>query len=273
MKAGERVMQIGVGGGMKAGVAVWRALKTFRDNHPAWAHLGGRRQTEADLPRPITVQYQSAYNERAAVDAQDALRKPRAEGEKISFEPAREPRNLKLRSWKDVSRTDLNEWWQKPPGQPVEEDGGDDGQAHAAVEAAAAEAAAAEAAAAEAAAEAQMAATEAAATAAAAAAAAAAVNADAAAHSSAADAAATEEAEAADAKADAAAAAAAKAAIEAAEAPDAAHSVVAHVAVAKRPVRIEADSSDSAGGDDADGGKATPDAAGRRTIKVMVVAE
>lgn len=54
IKAGHRLMQAGVGGGMKAGISIWRALRDIKDVHPAWAHVAERRYTEADLPRPIT---------------------------------------------------------------------------------------------------------------------------------------------------------------------------------------------------------------------------
>lgn len=47
-------MQAGVGGGMKAGINIWRALRDIKDVHPAWACVAERRYTEADLPRPIT---------------------------------------------------------------------------------------------------------------------------------------------------------------------------------------------------------------------------
>jgi hypothetical protein len=33
------VLQLGVGGGMKAGIAVWRALRPVRTPHAVWAHL------------------------------------------------------------------------------------------------------------------------------------------------------------------------------------------------------------------------------------------
>ena len=54
IRRGETVMQIGMGGGMKAGVNVWRALRDVRSVHPAWRHVAGRPLTEADLPRPVT---------------------------------------------------------------------------------------------------------------------------------------------------------------------------------------------------------------------------
>jgi 3-ketoacyl-CoA synthase len=55
VKKGDRLLQAGVGGGMKACVVIWRAVRDVRDPHRAWAHLGGVPCTEADLPRPITV--------------------------------------------------------------------------------------------------------------------------------------------------------------------------------------------------------------------------
>lgn len=54
MKRNQTVMQIGMGGGMKAGVNIWRALRDVQDTHTAWAHLNGKAVTEADLPRPIS---------------------------------------------------------------------------------------------------------------------------------------------------------------------------------------------------------------------------
>jgi 3-ketoacyl-CoA synthase len=57
VRRGERVLQAGVGGGMKAAVCVWRAVRDVpRTPHRAWAHLpGGRAYGEEDMPRPITV--------------------------------------------------------------------------------------------------------------------------------------------------------------------------------------------------------------------------
>jgi 3-ketoacyl-CoA synthase len=63
---GERVLQIGVGGGMKSGVGYWRALRDIHDVHPAWAHWNGAPMTEDDLPRPISVEYRSAYDAKEA---------------------------------------------------------------------------------------------------------------------------------------------------------------------------------------------------------------
>jgi 3-ketoacyl-CoA synthase len=41
IKRSQTVMQIGMGGGMKAGVNMWRALRDVQDHHLAWAHLQG----------------------------------------------------------------------------------------------------------------------------------------------------------------------------------------------------------------------------------------
>ncbi|WIA36536.1 hypothetical protein OEZ86_007829 [Tetradesmus obliquus] len=54
IKRGQVIMQAGVGGGMKAGINIWRALRDVKDVHPAWACVAETRYTEADLPRPIT---------------------------------------------------------------------------------------------------------------------------------------------------------------------------------------------------------------------------
>jgi hypothetical protein len=54
--------QVGVGGGMKSGVAFWRALRDVRDIHPAWAHLNGHALKEHDLPRPISTEYKSVFD-------------------------------------------------------------------------------------------------------------------------------------------------------------------------------------------------------------------
>jgi len=72
---GERVLQIGVGGGMKAGVGYWRALRDIHDVHPAWAHWNGRPMAESDLPRPISVEYRSAYDAKAAEEAAEAQKR------------------------------------------------------------------------------------------------------------------------------------------------------------------------------------------------------
>lgn len=46
-------MQVGMGGGMKAGINVWLALRNNSTVHKAWRHLAAQPLTEADLPRPI----------------------------------------------------------------------------------------------------------------------------------------------------------------------------------------------------------------------------
>jgi 3-ketoacyl-CoA synthase len=53
VKKGDVTLQIGMGSGMKAGVAVWKAMRDIGDVHPAWQHLSGCPLTEADLPRAI----------------------------------------------------------------------------------------------------------------------------------------------------------------------------------------------------------------------------
>eukprot|EP00877_Chromochloris_zofingiensis_P011289 jgi/Chrzof1/6413/Cz18g09230.t1_LCKAS7 len=55
VKAGHRIMQVGVGGGMKAGINIWRALRDTSYTHPAWAHLNGTPYSPSDMPRPIDV--------------------------------------------------------------------------------------------------------------------------------------------------------------------------------------------------------------------------
>jgi hypothetical protein len=47
---------------MKSGVAFWRALKSFKEIHPCWAHLNGAPLVEADLPRPISTEYRSVFD-------------------------------------------------------------------------------------------------------------------------------------------------------------------------------------------------------------------
>lgn len=42
-----------MGGGMEAGVNIWRALRGNACVHPTWAHLAGKPLTEDDLPRGI----------------------------------------------------------------------------------------------------------------------------------------------------------------------------------------------------------------------------
>lgn len=53
VKKGDTIMQLGVGAGVKCGVSVYKALRTFKTAHPSWAHLNGVPVTEADLPLPL----------------------------------------------------------------------------------------------------------------------------------------------------------------------------------------------------------------------------
>ena len=53
VKKGDTVLQLGVGAGVKCGVNVYKALRTFKMAHPSWAHLNGVPVTEADLPLPL----------------------------------------------------------------------------------------------------------------------------------------------------------------------------------------------------------------------------
>lgn len=62
VKKGESILQVGVGGGMKSGVAFWKALHEVKDIHPCWAHLNGIPLKECDLPRPISNEYKSIFD-------------------------------------------------------------------------------------------------------------------------------------------------------------------------------------------------------------------
>jgi 3-ketoacyl-CoA synthase len=76
VRKGQTVLQVGVGGGMKSGVAYWRALRDVRDIHPCWAHLGGVALTEADLARPISKDYKSIFDlpsTRSAAEQQQVI--------------------------------------------------------------------------------------------------------------------------------------------------------------------------------------------------------
>ncbi|KAG2499531.1 hypothetical protein HYH03_002477 [Edaphochlamys debaryana] len=56
VRAGERLMQVGVGSGMKSGVNVWQALRDVREVHPAWAHLLSPEQQQR-LGRQVDVSH------------------------------------------------------------------------------------------------------------------------------------------------------------------------------------------------------------------------
>jgi 3-ketoacyl-CoA synthase len=53
VKRGEKVLQVGLGGGMKAGVNVWRALRNINPVHPAWEKYADKPMAPENLPRPI----------------------------------------------------------------------------------------------------------------------------------------------------------------------------------------------------------------------------
>jgi len=74
VQQGQTIMQIGMGGGMKAGVNVWRAIRDVRAIHPAWRHVAHKPVTEADLPRPITSAADAGANIGAAGDIAAAVR-------------------------------------------------------------------------------------------------------------------------------------------------------------------------------------------------------
>ncbi len=53
VERGQTIMQLGIGGGMKTGVNVWRALKSNRSPHGAWLHRAGVPMRPEDLPRRV----------------------------------------------------------------------------------------------------------------------------------------------------------------------------------------------------------------------------
>ena len=61
-----------MGGGMKVGINVWRALNTNTSLHPAWAHLASAPLTEADLPRSIKPTEEAASATGAAAAPEGA---------------------------------------------------------------------------------------------------------------------------------------------------------------------------------------------------------
>lgn len=79
VKKGDRLLQLGVGGGMKASAAVWKAMRHVEDTHPAWAHLNRRPVTQEDLPRLIdesSPEACAAHEARVCAEA-EALRAAR----------------------------------------------------------------------------------------------------------------------------------------------------------------------------------------------------
>jgi hypothetical protein len=61
-----------MGGGMKVGINVWKALNTNKSVHPAWTHLASNPLTEADLPRSIEPTEGANMATGAAAAAEDA---------------------------------------------------------------------------------------------------------------------------------------------------------------------------------------------------------
>jgi 3-ketoacyl-CoA synthase len=53
VKKDQVIMQLGIGGGVEAGVAMWRAVRDVQDPHAIWVHLNGKATKESDLPRKI----------------------------------------------------------------------------------------------------------------------------------------------------------------------------------------------------------------------------
>jgi hypothetical protein len=61
-----------MGGGMKVGINIWRALNNNDSLHPAWLHLAHAPLTEADLPRSIEPTAAAASRTTAESPAGDA---------------------------------------------------------------------------------------------------------------------------------------------------------------------------------------------------------
>jgi len=76
VKRGARIMQVGLGGGMKAGVNIWTACRNNQHSHGAWAHLNGTPIKPDDLPRALDeldpVQTKAAAAAKATAQAQAA---------------------------------------------------------------------------------------------------------------------------------------------------------------------------------------------------------
>lgn len=53
VKRGQTIMQMGIGGGMKASVNVWRAVKNNDTPHRAWLHRLGAPMRQDELPRMV----------------------------------------------------------------------------------------------------------------------------------------------------------------------------------------------------------------------------
>ena len=65
IKKGEKIMQVGLGGGMKAGVNIWQAVRDNRYVHLAWDHVAERPVRDEDLPRRIEDPASTAAAEEA----------------------------------------------------------------------------------------------------------------------------------------------------------------------------------------------------------------
>ena len=68
VKRGEKLLQLGVGGGMKASAAVWQCLRDSKESHPVWDHLARKPVEHHELPRLID----ETREEAAAVAAEVA---------------------------------------------------------------------------------------------------------------------------------------------------------------------------------------------------------
>ena len=68
VKRGEKLLQLGVGGGMKASAAVWKCLRDSKEAHPVWYHLSRKPVEHHELPRLID----ETREEAAAVAAEVA---------------------------------------------------------------------------------------------------------------------------------------------------------------------------------------------------------
>ncbi|WIA41915.1 hypothetical protein OEZ86_009230 [Tetradesmus obliquus] len=97
VKKGETILQVGVGGGMKSGVAYWRALHDVRDIHPAWEHLNGFALKEHDLPRPISNDYKSIFDLPST--------RTQAEQQHVLQSTSKLPRVTHARSTEDAAET------------------------------------------------------------------------------------------------------------------------------------------------------------------------
>eukprot|EP00878_Enallax_costatus_P021735 GHUV01023026.1.p1 GENE.GHUV01023026.1~~GHUV01023026.1.p1 ORF type:complete len:468 (+),score=135.06 GHUV01023026.1:122-1525(+) len=80
IKKGERLLQISVGTGVKAGVNVWQAMHNIKEAHSVWDHLKGVPVREADLVLPLQLV--------SSVDDHAEVAKLLAEGRQLKQMPA-----------------------------------------------------------------------------------------------------------------------------------------------------------------------------------------